>query len=560
MDERDLSAAIEKLPKGYVSGLPFEEVKAGAKQAVDALLAEHTGEEALYSMRALAVRSLPLSVEGFGYFAWCISGRELPAHALRWAGKQIAQFQRGDEIKGLLNEGFRGSLKSAEGEMLCLYLHGHFPYMSGLVIQAGVKEAKRTCELFADTISKSAGWKACFPHVVPDVERGWSLDGYHIKDTREDYGKWIEKTTADHGRDPSFLAVSVVSGALGMHPTLYVFLDDIHDYDNTVSRTEMLGVVGRVRADILPTMSREGHKPLFMVSYTPWAEEDTYRMLEDIGWFEHIVTPVYTIDPNGDAELDGARVRLNWPQVFTVEVIKGWQKLGKREFGRMYLCDLTQGKGQTLKYYNFAHDLVNYAWPMVGGADPTNVDRPAHDLRKRSCFALAYVAKLPQGGAAVVDGVLEPCSQLEAENYILRAQNFSGWLRTMVENIGGGAGFIQTLMRNPKIRIVDSGLTGLGNTRTGGDKHTRIEREMAPWFENGTVRISDADTPFLNALRKLFDRFYELDRSDSAFDAADAVYHALRGMPEVLQMPRTGCGLPPVTAKKEKALFDFGRM
>ena len=530
------------------------------KKIADELLSAHSLDESIYSMRALAVRSLPVGVEGLKHFAWCISGRELPAHTFRWAEKQIAQLNRGEEIKGLLNEGFRGSLKSVEGEALCLYLHGHFPQASGLVIQAGAKEAKRTCELFADTISENRGWKACFPYVVPDIERGWSLDGYHIKDTREEYGKWIEKTTADHGRDPSFLAVSVSGGALGMHPTLYEFLDDIHDYDNTSSRTEMLGIVNRVRADILPTMSREGHKPLFMVSYTPWADEDAYAMLEDTGWFEHIVTPVYSLDAEGDAEIDGNKVKLTWPEAFPVDVIMDWKKLGKREFGRMFLCDLAQGKGQTLKYYTFDHNLINYSWSMVGGADPINVDRPAHDLRKRSCFGLAYVAKLPQGGAVVAGGVLEPCSQIEAENYILRAQMFPGWIRTMMEKLGGGAGFIQTLLRNPRIRIADSSLGGLGNVKTRGDKHTRIEREMAPWFENGTVRISDEDNPFLNALRKLFDRFYELDKTDPAFDAGDATYHALRGMPEILQVPRQEDGLPKTTVEKRKCLFEFGRM
>ena len=564
MDELDhqVTNVIEKLPAEYVSGMPYEEVKALASRMADEMLKEHTEADSTYSTRALAVRSLPVGVEGFRHFFFCIFGRELPEHALYWVSRQVAQLQRGEEkIKGFLNEGFRGSIKSMEGEAMALYLHGFYPWMSGLVIQAGAKEAKRTCELFADTISNNKGWKACFPNVVPDIERGWSLDGYHIKDTREEYGKWIEKTTSDHGRDPSFLAVSVSGGALGMHPTLYIFLDDIHDYDNTSSRTEMLGIVGRIRADILPTMSRQGHKPLVMGSYTPWSDDDGYNLLEDTGWFEHFVTPVYVEADDGDAEIDGVRVRLTWPQAFSVDVINSWKKLGKREFGRMYLCDLTQGKGQTLKYYTFDHNLVNYSWPMVGGADPTNVDRPAHDVRKRSCFALAYVAKLPQGGALVVDGVLEPCSQLEAENYILKAQMFPGWIRTMTENVGGGAGFIQTLLRNPKIRVVDSALAGLGNVRTRGDKHTRIEREMAPWFENGTVRISDADTPFLNAFRKLFDRFYELDKSDPAFDAGDAVYHALRGVPDVLRLPRTEDGLPAaVVAKRKEPLFEFGKM
>jgi hypothetical protein len=49
------------------------------------------------------------------------------------------------------------------------------------------------------------------------------------------------------------------------------------------------------------------------------------------------------------------------------------------------------------------------------------------------------------------------------------------------------------------------------------------------------IRISDADTPFLNALRRAFNRFYDLSEKDYAFDAWDAVFHAMRQMPDALK-------------------------
>lgn len=498
-------------------------------------------------------------LQSFRDWYWCLYGFELPPHAVKWAEAMIAEFDKpGEEIRGVLNKAFRGSAKSYVQIAFALWLHGHFPEGSGLIAQDSDDNAKPTARFMSDTISSSVAWKECFPHVVPDEDRGWSLAGYNIKDTRVPYGEWIDRTTKDHGRHPSFNAVSIVTGAIGSHPTLYLMLDDIHQQKNTASQAEKAAIRASLRADVLPTMSKPGRKPFFAVSYTPWSEDDAYAdPLERSGMFVQLFTPAFVYDESGDVEFEGQKIKLTWPEGCSLKVLEGWRKLlGKREFGRMYACNLDVGKGEALKYYVFGKEAINFGWPMIGGADPTNVDKPAHtDQRNRSSFALAYVAKLPQGGAVVADGVLTPCSQIEAENYILSAQSkFVGWQFCAVEGTGGGAGFIQTVRRNPKIKIVDSDLSGLlkkeGRIRS---KRDRIFREMAPWFENGVVRVSDDRTPFLDALRRGFDKFFELDDHDEAWDALDSVYHALKAMPDVLQINAFGDELPTVARKQRSS-------
>jgi hypothetical protein len=116
-----------------------------------------------------------------------------------------------------------------------------------------------------------------------------------------------------------------------------------------------------------------------------------------------------------------------------------------------------------------------------------------------------------------------------------------------VENVGFGLMFKQFIQRiNPALRIVASNLSGVvlqqgEKSAKVKSKHDRIQYELAPWFENATIMVSDADTPFLNAFRKLFDNFYEMDERvpDEAWDAGDSVYHAVKSMPEILQ------ALPP---------------
>jgi len=81
---------------------------------------------------------------------------------------------------------------------------------------------------------------------------------------------------------------------------------------------------------------------------------------------------------------------------------------------------------------------------------------------------------------------------------------------------------------------VASGLKGISDSVIKSKKD-RWLNDAAKWFEDGTVKISNADTPFLNAVRRLFDKFFDLDpKHDYAFDAGDAVYLSLKSMSDVV--------------------------
>lgn len=475
-------------------------------------------------------------VAGFRDFHYCLFGREIPAHTEGWVE---GLFEAHEQGKGVMLEGFRGSIKSTLMMTFSLFLIGHRPWGSGLLVGANDTSAAKLSSAMAALIEYAPGWRACFPSVVPDMERGWGERGYFVWDTTyskapiggKSYSDWIELCISDHLRDPSFVALGVHSGDIvGMHPSTFVLLDDIHNRDNTISNKEIESVKGSLRANILPTMSTE-HRPFMGVAYTPWTESDAYADLKRSGSFVCISTPVYTVDEN--------KVRTYaWPERWNDAEVERWiAEVGLIEFSRMFLLDLSAGKGVALKYYGYDQSLINYDLPMVGGADPVNV-MSSRDGAHRSHFALAYVAKLPQGGAVIVDGVLEQCSELEAEGYIKRAQTmFPGWMHTSIENVGGGALFIQVVRRNPSIKIIDSDLSGF--LKRGGrirSKKDRILLEMHPWFENGVVRVSTADTPFLNAFRRLMENFFILDPTSLEFDVGDSVYHALKSIPDVLHI------------------------
>jgi hypothetical protein len=226
--------------------------------------------------------------------------------------------------------------------------------------------------------------------------------------------------------------------------------------------------------------------------------------------------------------------------------------LGKARFWQMIQLDLATASTGRLRYYEYPKEEIRNDLYTIGGCDPTTFEETPTGNRN-SYFALAFVCKLPTGGAVIMDGVLEQCSQLQAENHILAAQSrFQNWQYVAVENVGVGKVFLQTLQRNPRIKAIPSGLKDI----TDGKINSKRDRVLQThkWFESGIVRISSADTPFLNALRRLFEKFYDLDpKHDMSFDAFDSVFHALRNIPDVLREERVGL---PSERKKVKGPLD----
>jgi len=506
---------------------------------------------------------------GFELFYWGLFGRALPRHAKAWMQEFFAEYAKGK--RRFLVKAFRGSTKSTEFAItLPLYYMAEYPEHALLIVQKSDDAASRTSSDIANIIKSNPGWKLMCPSVVPDEK--WGASGYDLKDTSYDPASWSQKVLKNRTKDPTFVAMGWASGSIaGMHPHVLI-IDDIHDEENTRSQREKQAVLDTLKSNLLQTLNRppgDNFEPLCVVVYTPWAKDDCYAYLESTGLYHLIRTPLYApVDETEEGfEYEGRRVRLAWDGVKDPVGYINAKKLeqGMRDFARMSLLDLELAENRApLSYYSYDAGAVDYNWPVVGGADPTNVMRTADSGNdRRSHFALAYVAKIPQGGAVVVDGILVRCSQVEAENYIIQAQtNFPHYQCTAIENVGGGALFIQVVLRNPHARIIQSDLSNM-NTRTGRikSKADRILYEMAPWFERSVVRISSARTPFLDALRRLFTNFYDLDpRSAPEFDAGDAVYHALKAMPDVLVIKPFGESMAPRLREKAPSPFMFGRL
>lgn len=473
------------------------------------------------------------SPDGFLAFYRLVLNRKPPAHVKEWVR---AIFEAREARQDIALEAFRGSTKTTVLLALCAYWHGLYPHKTGMIIQSGDDAAKDSSNFFKKLIESNAAWKICFPGVVPDKETGWGEGGYWLKREDMDYSEFIRMRTS---KDPTFVAYGYTSGAIvGKHPSLYILVDDILNEENTRSSREHEHVEKVFNGTIMPTRTLETFS---MLAFTPWFDGDLYRKAVQTGAYRHVFTNVYGKGTTGTSI---------WPEGMPDEEIKRREKqdtTGGVEFARMYLLDLTARTRRIFKYQSYPAHLVNTSWPMVGGCDYADAPDPTRRHNTSSHFALAYVAKLPEGGAVVYDGVVEQWTQAESEGSIARAQAmFPNWEHTVIETDGKGLTFYNMLYRRPEMKIYP--------IKTGGrSKASRLVNELGPWLESGRIRISDADTPFLNAARNFMNKYPTVEEHDKGWDVMDAIYDAAMGMPDVLVVPPIRDTLPGYERRTRQA-------
>jgi len=462
---------------------------------------------------------------GFALFYELMQGEPIPDHALAWVEKIYEARRLG--FKGVMIKAFRGSTKTTTlTQLYVAYQTGLHPALTSLVLQVKDESAKNNVSLVSRMIEHNPVWQALFPHVVPNKPVSWSEDGYNVLDTRYSTGDWQRLA---HEKDPTLVGLGVTSDAIvGMHPSNLLIIDDIEDLENTSSDRQLQAVKRRVSADVMPT--RTPNNPFVIISYTPWVENDCYSAMEASGEFMLVSTPVWDTDHVP-----------TWPQVLDGDAIEALRKAdltGGIDFARMYELNLALAHQRAIVYHLYPSHQINYLWPIGGGVDYAGVLSGKRRTAQQSHFAVAYVAKIPHGGAVVVDGVLEQCSQGEAEDYVVQAQSsWPNWLHAVVEGDGKGEDFIGVLLRHPSLRIIPM--------KTGGkSKEFRLMREGAPNLRLMRVMISDAETKFLSHLRSFLNRYPNVNDHDPGWDAWDSVYWALRGMPDVVAMPDASEGLP----------------
>lgn len=512
--------------------------------------------------------------DGFFAFYEGLHGIEPPSQVKRWIEEIYAAHEKG---LGYTLNGFRGSWKSVSISVDFLsWRVGKEPRKTHLVISANDDSADKITKAISQIIEFHPFWKRAFPSIVPEDGR-WSSNGYWVVDNSMPKEEWARLQAGVI--DPTILGGGYTSTRInGKHPTGVLNIDDIHDLNNSTSDTERKYVVRFVTTVLMKTVIRLNDKlDTWVLNIgVPWASDDTHRTLRASGAFAYSELPVMVkAKENEGTYIDGVNEQtgviyddikgwwhLTWGSKFGVDTIKKERGLGKYDFWQMMMMDLSSAKSGNLRYYIYPHINVDETWATSGGVDVPYDFKERHDNQtKLSSFAMAYVSKRPMGGAVLVGGVADHPSIGQAFNHILAAQsNFINYIYTFCENVGGGKVFISAArLMFPHMKIMGSDLgklikqPGEGSGRAKSKK-TRIQTELAPWLENGTILISDRDDKFLNLVRDALDNFSELDdrRADDRLDVLDAFYHAVKGIPEVLVGKRFDEELPSIFKKQKQ--------
>jgi hypothetical protein len=189
--------------------------------------------------------------------------------------------------------------------------------------------------------------------------------------------------------------------------------------------------------------------------------------------------------------------------------------------------DLIAAKEGGLSYQLYPSDAIEYDWVACGGLDYASIrHRLERNTTNRDLFAMAYLLKVPTGGAVFVGGIAGHYTQTGALDQVEIAQGtFTNWRYTVVEDIAKGEVFVDTLLQYPHLRIKPEPPGNINKT-------DRQEKILGPPLQTGIVRVSDADTPFLNLFRKALDDF-----PDGNDDVRDAALNAIKGFPELMIKP-----------------------
>jgi phage terminase large subunit-like protein len=455
-------------------------------------------------------------------------GSPLHSEGEKWIQNAYEAHKQG---KGLLQECHRESGKTTVfSKFFLAFRIGHEPHKVNMVIRINDDKANETTEAVANIIANDPRWKMIFPHVVPDMDKGWGAGGYEVKDERFTPEQWSMVVT-ERPDMPSFVGYGWKSGSIiGSRVNGVLIIDDIHDENNT-SSDRQLAAVKKFYTDTLEFCVMDGAWEIW--NFTPWLTNDLYAHAKATGEYLHSKTPVMVAAKEGD---DGATFwetdarcplsngwwKLYWPEVWGFDrIAKKYRKTGALGFARMMLLDLEATKGLHLKMewlHEYPAKEINPSWPVIMGNDYASTADKLRD-KDRDYFTLAIFRAIPGGGIVLVDGYRGKISKGEALEVVA---GYAGIYPTLVkigvENIGKGEEFYNDLLLTNDLNGKPMPLMSIKHGRKS--KGDRFENWLAPRFQAGRVWVSDTPTPFIQAFRNEWALWPNAEHDDTL----DAVY------------------------------------
>lgn len=497
-------------------------------------LSKYTQAEKDHIRRQASIQlapQLPFCADGYKAHYYALFSHYLPTFAWDWIQEFFEHYNKGVRRFGF--KAHRGATKSTIWTIgFSSYVLSKFPADGILIVQKSDTAAGKTSQAIADIIESNAGWLAMYPNLVPDKNKRWAFEGYEIKDTNITYPEWRQKVLDIRPKDNSFVGYGWSNGGIvGMHPK-WLFVDDIHDEENTRSKREMKGVADTMKGNVLQTLNRppdldNTEEATAIFSYTPWYEDDFYAYIESTGLYHIMETPLIS---EAKAKTPGA---FEWRQKYwtcawqvkePVKLVEAkLAEWGELDFARMQLLDLKRAQGLNLKrewLHEFPYEKINPTWPVYIGVDyASSADKQKMDNHDYFCVSIGRV--IPSGGVILVDGFRDKLSQGEAEEKVKAiASLYPGLVLIGFDRQGKGYDTMWNL--------INSGLPIVPCPRDGEQKRSKGERfegsgGLGYCFEFSSAWISDAETPYLKNFK---DEWVQWPNGTND-DTLDATYYML---------------------------------
>ena len=488
-------------------------------------------EQAEWLIQIELASRLPFGLDGFESHYAVVLRKKMPAHVREWLVEFFREYDAG--WRRFLVKACRGATKSTVFTILMsTYALAKNPTEGVLIVQEGDAAGVKTAKAVAGIIKDNQGFKLAYPHIVPDEDKAWGAEGYEIKDTSVPYEIFRQKVLEERPKDPSFIGLGWGSSKIvGMHPA-WLFVDDIHDPENTRSELDMEAVKTTLKSNILQTLNRPpGMKEAnVIVSYTPWDKSDAYAFLESTGLYYQITSPIIVPPREKDAfEYKGKQVSLLWrgikdPAKYLDDKEREFGPIG---FATQCLLDLTAAEGKNLKIewlHKYEVAKLDPSWPVYFGVDYASTIDKIRD-KDRDFYTIAFFRIVPGMGAVMYDGFRDKVSRVEAKDKLISFAEIHKPILIGVDKLGKGEEFF--------VDLLTSGLPVSPVPRQGGKmlpKGEKFEDVLAKLFFNSQLWIGDIETPFLKVFKNEWVTWDGTQRShDDTMDAAYSGAYIIQG-------------------------------
>jgi len=492
------------------------------------------------------------NAEGFLVFYSLVAPADypIPLHCIKWI---VEYYDCLRTSENLAIEAFRGSLKTTVMTIyLTAYRIGCSPHLENLFAQGNHRAAVENAQTVASIVKDQPMFRLLFPHVSPDIDKGWGADGYQVMRTDLPYGEWRQMRT----KTPTLVGAGYKDAlVLGKHPRGHGILDDVNNYLNTRSQRELNAVVHKVEKEIRPAFD---DTMIQLDIFTPWTPDDVGDRAKRRPNTRHIKTAVVQLDEFGKAtDLP------TWPEKFPTERIAEIRaNMPPAEFAQMYMCDLEAAQGQALKkdwLQWYLPENVKSEWPTYIGIDFASVASD-QETKGKDHFALAVLKIHPNGFGLLTDGFFGHVPDAVAQDTALNWGGRYDSLKIMgIEALGKGESYYNWVLSKAPFRVKK---LGTGNRNKG----YRFEKQMAQMFRSGKVRVAqDLENPFI---KQFYNEWAAFDGLGTYFDdCLDAVYFAIAAARNALKAGEGG--IDPnwgelderdrKRAPKKRAIFGFGK-